>query len=160
MSSFGGVSATAFEPGPPLRATSRLTVEGARPKPQAIWRSEWPCTRPRGISSRSAKVSDCRERRRRGGWMPPVGLMWAKIEEDLLPKARAIVQRPCPCRHRSQISALSAAVKNRRFGRSRMTLHLRLKGKVLRSLVEVTVVLSHSPTADFGQERTCDHSKP
>ena len=63
-------------PGPPLRVTSRLIVEGARPRPQAIWRKEWPCTRPREISSRSAIVrADC-ERRRKGGWMPPLGLMW------------------------------------------------------------------------------------
>jgi hypothetical protein len=50
--------------------------------------------------------------------------MCAKIDDEVLPKARPIVQSPSPRRHRSQISALSAAVKNRRFRHCRMTLHL------------------------------------
>ena len=64
--------------------------------------------------------------------MPPVGQMCAKIEDEFLPKTRLIDLSPSPLRQRSQISALSAAVKKRRFRRCRITLHLRLKGKVLR----------------------------
>jgi hypothetical protein len=51
---------------------------------------------------------------------------------------RPIDLSPSPLRHRSQISALSAAVKKRRFRRCLITLHLRLNGKVLRRPVEVT----------------------
>ena len=44
---------------PPLRATSRHTVEAARPIPTAITRTDKPSARPREISSRSANDS-CR----------------------------------------------------------------------------------------------------
>jgi hypothetical protein len=64
--------------------------------------------------------------------MPPVGLMCAKIEDELLPKTRPIDLSPSPLRQRAQISALSTAVKKRRFRRCLITLHLHLKGKVLR----------------------------
>jgi hypothetical protein len=77
--------------------------------------------------------------------MPPVGQMCAKIDDELLPKTRPIDLSPSPLRHRSQISALSAAVKKRRFPRCLITLHLHLKGKVLRSPVEVTAKNGHSP---------------
>ena len=71
--------------------------------------------------------------------MPPVGLMCAKIETGTLPEDPADRLEPFALRHRSQISALSAAVQIRRFRRCRITLHLRLKGKVLRRSVELTV---------------------
>ena len=100
----------------PMRASRRkgsgrrLTVEGARPNAQAIWRSERPSTNPREISSRSARVKARIDRRRDGGWMPPEGLKWLKIEEDGFPNTLPIDLRPSPLRHLSQISALSAAV--------------------------------------------------
>src|SRR5665809_87322 len=40
---------------PPCAVTSRLIVDGARPSPAAIARSDRPAARPREISSRSAK---------------------------------------------------------------------------------------------------------
>jgi hypothetical protein len=76
--------------------------------------------------------------------MPPFGLMCAKIEDEALPNARPIDFSPSPRRHRSHISALSAAVKKRRFRRSPITLHLPLKGKVLRRPVETTEKSGHS----------------
>lgn len=50
-------------------------VDGARPLDTAI---EWPATKPREISSRSANVSAYRERRRGAGRIPPVsaGTRW------------------------------------------------------------------------------------
>ena len=42
---------------PPFEATSRETVDGGRPRPTAIRRSESPARRPREISSRSALES-------------------------------------------------------------------------------------------------------
>jgi hypothetical protein len=95
---------------PPLRATSRLTVEGARASPEAIWRKDRPLTRPREISSRSASVSARSDRRLCGGWMPPEGLKWLKIEDERFPNTLPMDLRPSPLRHRYQISALSAAV--------------------------------------------------
>ena len=70
--------------------------------------------------------------------MPPLGLMCAKIEDEVLPNTRPIDFSPSPRRHRSHISALSPVVKKRRFRRSPITLHLPLKGKVLRRPFEIT----------------------
>jgi hypothetical protein len=42
--------------------------------------------------------------------MPPEGLKWLKIEEELFPNALPMALRPSPRRHRSHISALSAGV--------------------------------------------------
>jgi hypothetical protein len=137
-------AAARYGPEPPLRAISRPTVDGARPRLQAIRRNECPCTNPREISSRSASVSASLERRRGDGRIPPLGLMCAKIEDEVLPNTRPIDFSPSPLRHRSHISALSAAVKKRRFRRSPITLHLPLKGKVLRRPVETTAKIGHS----------------
>jgi hypothetical protein len=46
-----------YRPGPPFAATSRHTVDGARPTPRAIARTDCPAARPREISSRSASDS-------------------------------------------------------------------------------------------------------
>ena len=56
---------------PPCRRTSRLTVDAARPEPRLTARIDAPFAKPREISSRSAPVSDNRERRRGGGGTPP-----------------------------------------------------------------------------------------
>jgi hypothetical protein len=45
-----------------LRATSRDTVDGARPSRRAITRNESPAAIPREISSRSAGVTCSRDR--------------------------------------------------------------------------------------------------
>jgi hypothetical protein len=86
-------------------------MPAARPMLQAITRSERPFTSPREISSRSANVSASRQRRRGGGRIPPVGLRCEKIEPELLSNTRPIDLSPSPLCHRSQISALSAAVQ-------------------------------------------------
>src|SRR5215472_11179128 len=52
---------------PPLRLTSRLTVEGAWPSSRAIDRIDRAAAIPREISSRSPSVNASRERRRRAG---------------------------------------------------------------------------------------------
>jgi hypothetical protein len=57
---------------PPLRAISRLTVEGALPIMTAIWRIDALTAMPREISSRSARLSARRERRRIAGAIPPL----------------------------------------------------------------------------------------
>ena len=80
-------AAARYGPEPPLRAISRLTVDGARPRLQAIRRNECPCASPREISSRSASVSASLERRRGGGRMPPVG----QIRED---RRRGLAEDP------------------------------------------------------------------
>jgi hypothetical protein len=43
-----------YRPAPPPAATSRHTVDGARPSPPAIPRNDWPAASPREISSRPA----------------------------------------------------------------------------------------------------------
>jgi hypothetical protein len=47
---------------PPLRASSRDTVDGARPIVDAIDRIDTPAERPREISSRSSRLSARGER--------------------------------------------------------------------------------------------------
>jgi hypothetical protein len=45
--------------------------------------------------------------------MPPVGLMCAKIEDELLPKTRPIDLSPSPLRHRSQIAEIIGLQKDK-----------------------------------------------
>ena len=52
--------------------SSRLIVEGERPRRSAIERRDRPDASPREISSRSTSVSERLERRRAGGRIPPV----------------------------------------------------------------------------------------
>ena len=99
---------------PPLRCSSRLTVDGARLSLAAIERSDAPTAAPREISSRSDKLSARLERRRGTGRMPPCGRRCAKIDDEVLPNTRPISFRPSPRCQRSQISALSDALKYRR----------------------------------------------
>ena len=54
----------------------------------------------RGFETRAARVT----------FEPPEGLKWIKIEEEPFPKTLPMDLSPSPLRHRSQISALSAAV--------------------------------------------------
>lgn len=45
-----------------------------------------------------------------GGFIPPLGLMWAKMHDDGLPNTRPMDFRPSPFFQRSHSSALWAAV--------------------------------------------------
>jgi hypothetical protein len=83
---------------------------GWRALPTCRWRT---AAKDRDISSRSDKVSTRRDRRRSAGLMPPCGRRCAKIDEECLPKTLPISFSPSPRCHRSQISALSAAVNLR-----------------------------------------------
>ena len=56
---------------PPWRRTSRLTVEGVRPRRRPICRSDSPRASPREISSRSGTRNARRDRVRRGGGISP-----------------------------------------------------------------------------------------
>jgi hypothetical protein len=93
-----------------LRQISRLIVDGARRNAAAIVRRERPATRPLEISSRSASVSARAERRRAAGLIPPLGLMCAKMLDEVLPNTRPMDFRPSPFFQRSHSSALCAAV--------------------------------------------------
>jgi hypothetical protein len=94
---------------PPLRATSRLIVEGARPRAAPMARMDLPATRPREISSRSGSESASLDRVRGGGRMPPLGARTEKIEEWPRSNRRPMSCIDSPRRHRSQISARCAA---------------------------------------------------
>ena len=61
---------------PPLRSgswtfTSRRTVDGDRPTPQAMARIDRPAVGPRGITSRSSRERRSSERSRSVGLLPP-----------------------------------------------------------------------------------------
>src|SRR5215831_8602109 len=56
---------------PPLRLISRLTVDGARPRPWAIRRIDQLAAMPREISSRSSSLSAAKALRRGAGAIPP-----------------------------------------------------------------------------------------
>jgi len=90
---------------PPWRAMSRLTVEGDRPIPAAIWRIEVSAAMPREISSRSASVSARRERRRVAGTMPPFDDTTPCTDPACLPSARPMSLKDCPAFHRCHSSA-------------------------------------------------------
>ncbi len=95
---------------PPLPATSRDTVDGARPSRLAITRNDSPRATPREISSRS--TSDrCRSARRRGGGRtPPASSNSRRIDDPFLPRRRAIDRVSSPACRRSHTSAISASV--------------------------------------------------
>jgi hypothetical protein len=92
---------------PPLRASSRDTVEGARPSRRAIARLELPAATPRLISSRSATVSEWAARCGGRCWTPPVCNTNPRIEGPRLPICRAISRSDWPCRHRAHSSSCS-----------------------------------------------------
>src|SRR5665213_567048 len=84
---------------PPLRAISRLTVEGALPIMIAICRIDALAAMPREISSRSARLSARRERQRAAGAIPPVEEITPCTDPACLPKARPISLKDCPFFH-------------------------------------------------------------
>jgi hypothetical protein len=81
---------------PPLRATSRLSVDGARPSSRLIARSDWPHARRREISSRSAGVRANRDRRRGRGVMPPSAAtrVWITLDARRSPCAICLTDSP------------------------------------------------------------------
>jgi len=91
-----------------LAATSRDTVEGARPKLTAIPRSDSPAANPRLISSRS--VNDNRSGDHSGpgsGRRNPDDTNRVRIVDGDLPNLRLIDRCDSPASNRSQISDLS-----------------------------------------------------
>ena len=95
---------------PPLRASSRLTVEGARPNRDAITRSDSPAATPLEISSRSVSERWRSARRRGAGRTPPASSNNRRIDDPFLPKRRAIDRVNSPALRRSHTSAISASV--------------------------------------------------
>jgi hypothetical protein len=75
---------------PPFAATSRLTVEGALPNPDAIARIDRPAARPREISSRSAILNRPGGRRRGAGLIPPQRSRYARTVPAHNPSSRAV----------------------------------------------------------------------
>ena len=60
-----------YEPRPPWRAASRLTVDGEHPKLAAMRRIDCPAAIPREIASRSSSTSTTGPRQRATGGIPP-----------------------------------------------------------------------------------------
>ena len=111
---------------PPLRAISRLTVDGALPIVIAIWRIDALTARPREISSRSARFSAKRERQRVKGAIPPLEATTPCTHPACLPKARPISLKDCPFFHLRHSSAFWPADNpgrpNRAINTSKSTL--------------------------------------
>jgi hypothetical protein len=72
-----------------LPSTSRLTVDGARPRPAAITRSDKPAASPPEISSRSASDSRTSHRRFGAGRIPPVRCNRSRTVDALTRISRA-----------------------------------------------------------------------
>jgi hypothetical protein len=68
--------------GPPFLLISRLIVEGARPRSEAIVRIESPATRPLDISSLSFKDRDLWDLILSGGRIPPVRDRYPWIDDE------------------------------------------------------------------------------
>ena len=89
---------------------NRLIVDGARPREVAIERIEWPTATARDISSRSAKLSANRERRRGAGRIPPVSARMRSIDEWYRLNSWAIWARESPFCQRSHIKVFWLSV--------------------------------------------------
>src|SRR5215203_5668353 len=94
---------------PPLRFTSRHTVEAQRPSRAAIARRDSPAASPREISSRSAGVSAHLRLCRSGGEKPPVASSIPWMEPGAFCRARAMSLMDSPSLHRFHNSFLPAA---------------------------------------------------
>ncbi len=94
---------------PPLRATSREMLLGARPSRAAMARHESLAASPREISSRSAAVSAPSARVGGGRRHPPEAMRKRRTACRYVPKYRLIARSDSPRRHRVQISSCSAA---------------------------------------------------
>src|SRR5215217_9784873 len=93
---------------PPLRFTSRHTVEAQRPSRAAIVRRDSPAASPREISSRSEGVSAHLCLCRSGGEMPPVASSIPWMEPGGFCSARAMWLMDSPALHRFHSSFLPA----------------------------------------------------
>ena len=87
---------------PPLRSTSRLTVEGARPSCSAIARRDQPLASPLEISSRSSKDNTRSERILGLGRIPPASRSTVLTVSLLMPSDLAAVDRSRPALNCSQ----------------------------------------------------------
>jgi hypothetical protein len=94
---------------PPLRVTSRDTVDGERSSRLAMPRSDSPEDRPREISSRSAKVRQRTLRVCSGGGIPPLERRKPKTDPGGFPSTLLIALNDSPAFHRSHMSARSRA---------------------------------------------------
>src|SRR5579864_8908328 len=90
----------------------------------AISRMDQPEAIPREMSSRSARVSARRDRRRAMGAIPPRGNNKERMQLCSLPKARPISCSDCPAFHRLQTSHFSVAESPNRLP-GLMSHHLR-----------------------------------
>ncbi len=95
---------------PPLRATSRLSVDGARPNRRARTRSDSPAATPREISSRSTRDKCRTDRCRTAGRTPPEASTNARIDPADLPSRRPIDRFDSPACRRSHTSTRSESV--------------------------------------------------
>src|SRR4029450_2584373 len=118
---------------PPLRRSSRLTVDGDRRRPCAIPRIDWPAAMPREISSRSSTLSAAAALRRDAGAIPP----WSTTIRStpvlfLLSSAREIAAALCPFLQRSHRAAFCSAVNQiRDVTMGHLLIHFRLEGVAL-----------------------------
>ena len=118
-----------------MRLISRLTVDGARPRPWAICRIDRPTAMPREISSRSSSLSAAKALRRGAGTIPP----WSATIRStpvlfFLSSAREIAAALCPFFHRSHSSAFCAAVNQiRDVTMAHLLILVRLEGVALTS---------------------------
>src|SRR5262249_32201015 len=85
-------------------ATSRLSVDGARPSFRLIARSDSPDVRCLEISSRSLGVSAKRDRRRKRGGMPPSAATAVWITLGARRRPCAICRTDSPRRQRTHSS--------------------------------------------------------
>ena len=97
---------------PPLRLTSRDTVDGSRSSRRAMHRMDSPAARPREISSRSASDNRVGATHRGPGLMPPDLRMSSATDDAANPIARAIIDALAPSAYRCHTSACSASVMN------------------------------------------------
>ena len=95
---------------PPLPKTSRLTVDGARPRAAAIIRNDSPAASPREISSRSSSDSRTSQRRFGAGLIPPLRCNRSRTVDGLTRICRAKTFTAWPERHRTQTSSTSTGV--------------------------------------------------
>src|SRR5262249_46059919 len=93
---------------PPLALTSRLIVDGARPKSAAIWVYDDFAARAREMSSRSPRVSAPGRTADVRDGIPPYLRRTRSTVSCERPTATATSREDCPAANRSQISRSSS----------------------------------------------------
>ena len=124
-----------YEHLPPLRRTSRLTVEAALPRSRAMSRIDRPADSPLEISSRSAARSACGARRRVRGANPPSRLKTLRTLTGLRFRCSATCESVNPS-FQARHSATRSSVPNSL--RTMQHLPKRIEPKVLQRRVYVT----------------------